>query len=556
MSTGTQGHLRERTNMHKLNDELSDLLNQITECTNGQKPIPDAVFESLQNNPSFGLEVLNWLSFDDNLANVENDQLVSMLQFMEFSLSQLRAALNLKTRGSDVLLDKYNQGLSHIILNNPNLNLIRALFNIFIDAELEIDEQSKENYLQLLGERLSEIDGDDEEAIDIRDIDEDSDISAYEIAHALFVESSALPQDYINAFLQDLIDVGSPKSLNTAVLFLLHPLPKARAAVLENLIPLFAKKTLSETALGRLIKISHWLKGESKEKVQHLIKLNEQRKVEPSYVTPAKAVDIYATEMDGAGNQALFFVIRRSKSYQSAGLVLRKNQGLKDAWLSTNLKKDEALAPIKQGKEQGLELKKVDKAYADLAINHALYQALEHESPPDIYALELSDALSSTWKPEAVQFSKEIETLATECPEIKEPDWQEKSKQRSNKWPRTKPHYTSWFIESIEIDKVVNQNSSFKNGIKFCDIEQAANDLLDNFFEEHRKDWIAHFYWLSHWSKVSSRKNELFWKDCLFIARELSNNAPMNSFPILDRIAKESIVHSLETMELRKSHLN
>jgi hypothetical protein len=541
--------------MHTLSNDLTALLDKITECTNNQTPIPEEFFDALQNHPEFGLAVLNWLSFEHNLINVENDRLVSMLQFMEFTLSQLKASLALNTRGSDALLEKFNQALSQIILNNPNLNLIRALFNIFIDAELEINEEIKENYLQLLSDRLNEIESDDN-TIDIRDIDEDSDISAYEIAHALFIESSALPQDYINAFLQDLIDVGSTKSLNTAVLFLLHPLANARKEVLENLVPLFAQKTLSETALGRLKKISHWLKGEDKEKVTHLIKLNEQRNVKANYIKPAKSVEIYATEIDGAGNQAMFFVIKRSKSYQSAGLVLRKGQGIKDAWLSVNLSKEEAFAPIKQGKEQGLILRKVDKAYADLAINHSLSQAVAQESLPDIYALELSDALSSSWKPKAIDFNKALIDLAKKAPEINRLEWQEKSLQRSKKWPHTKSNYTSWFIESGEIDKVVNQNSSFKNGIKFCDIEKASRDIVSQFFEQHRDNWLAHFYWLALWASVKSRKNELFWKDCLFIAKALSEGSPMSRFPILDKIAKESIVHSLETMEMRKSHLN
>lgn len=538
--------------MQELSPKLETLLNLITESGQNQVPVPNEVFEAIGNNLDYSVELLNWLSYEEHLIEVSNEKLTSILQCIEFSLNQLKASSDHHMRGAQNTFNALNEALSNIILNNPNLNLVRALFNIFIDSGLPISEDIKEDYLHLVSDRMSDLE-ESENALEIKDIEEDSDISAFEIAHALFVESSALPRDYILAFLQDLIDVGSVKSLNTAILFLLHPLASAREMVLEDFSSLLAKKPLSAISLSRLIKINHWLNHPS---LKHLIELNQQRGVLlPEAKSPE--IQVYATEIDCTGAQALFFVLKRhNRFFQSAGLVIKKAIGLKDAWVSDGVSKKEAMEPIVHSQEQGLSLRKVDLEYANSLINHILSQAVAKNNIPDIHVLELSEELNQTWKPIPIDFKKAITELAKNTSNLDDATWQKKSLIRSKSWPQTKENYASWFLESLDVDRVVNQNSTFKNGIKFCDVEKTAINIVDEVFEKSREDWIEHFYCLAYWSSISARKNELFWQDSLYIAKLLLHGAPMKDIPLLDKIAKESIVHSLETMEQRKSHLS
>ena len=147
-----------------------------------------------------------------------------------------------------------------------------------------------------------------------------------------------------------------------------------------------------------------------------------------------------------------------------------------------------------------------------------------------------------------------MENLAQEIGPLDE-NFYKKSLARSGKWQKTKHFTHSWFEESSELDRAVNQFCSFVDGVKHCDLDKASHEIIREYFEQQRDKWLEHFLWMALWAKPASRHNELLWKDCFVLANLISENSPLAALPIMDVICEESVILSIETMQYRKNPL-
>ncbi len=110
-------------------------------------------------------------------------------------------------------------------------------------------------------------------------------------------------------------------------------------------------------------------------------------------------------------------------------------------------------------------------------------------------------------------------------------------------------------MESAAVDKLVNRCSSFVDGVKVCQLDEAIDAIFKEDMELHREQWLFHFLWVSLWMKARSRKNEKMWQDSFIIAHTIQSGEPLSSIPILRDICRQSVINSIETMQDRKTHL-
>ena len=73
-------------------------------------------------------------------------------------------------------------------------------------------------------------------------------------------------------------------------------------------------------------------------------------------------------------------------------------------------------------------------------------------------------------------------------------------------------------MENPLIDKIVNHNSSFVDGVRVCRLEDAIEAVFAEEMELHRDKWQFHFLWIALWVKAKERKNEKVWQDSFLIA--------------------------------------
>ena len=106
------------------------------------------------------------------------------------------------------------------------------------------------------------------------------------------------------------------------------------------------------------------------------------------------------------------------------------------------------------------------------------------------------------------------------------------------------------------MDKIVNQHSVFVDGVKVCHLANAMDAVFVEEMEPNREKWQFHFLWVALWAKAAARKNEKTWQDSFLIAYTIREGVPLKEIPIMQEICHLSVLHSVETMQERKTYLS
>ena len=547
------------------NKELKAFFEQLVVCFDNDTPLPAKIYEAIQNKPEYGLEVMGLLPEIEALSKKEPNNsptdepsalLMACLHYIEMCLMHLNLAQEHHQKWAEELISHYQAELFSLLNNNPSLSSALPVINLFFDAEIHVSEEIKERYLEVMDSNQTQEDlVEHQQKIVEQLLSDNSDASDFEIAELFLSQTNALPRDYFPSFLKELLTFGLVKAFNSATLFCLHPILEIRNIIIQHANAIFEEITLPGESMSRLLMIRHWLPDVEKGHLELLINNQRKKGAVFSDLRQAKIIDIYATEMDGTGAQALFLIIKRKKGFQSAGLLVKRYFGIKDTWLSPVMSKKCAYDYAKESLHGDFLLRKVDTNYLDLLIADHIYQAQKIDTVPHINLLQIQEITGSQWQAQPLHIEQVIDTLMTGCPEINK-EWQLKSLERSSHWYKKYKFTEAWYDESPELDKLANQFCSFVEGVKRCNVSNALLPIMDQYFEERRGQWLEHFIWLALWSKPSARHNEYLWKDALIISNCLYNNMPMRDIPIMRIIAEHSILQSVETMESRKTHLN
>lgn len=548
------------TNKH--NKKIMQLLSELSECMLKETPLSQDFYDELQENPEFGIDVLRLFPTldEDNNGEVENngdeELIMASFHFIELCLVHLRIASDHNQPWADKLIQLYQDELATLMDEYPTLSCWMPIINLFFSADIKLNDTVKNTYISMLEiSQKSEQDARTQQILMQQLLSDDSDNSEFEIAELFFAQTSALPKEYFPAFVGELLSFKANKAINTAVLFLLHPDSAIRHAVLKDTKELFLNTLLPPESTSRLPVIRQWLPDTEKHYIDTLL-LNQRKKgVEFATLTPSKIIDIHATEMDGSGAQAIFFLIKHGTHYQATGVLIKRHFGIKDTWLSPPLNKERAKNYATQGMSKNIILRKVDKFYVELLLAHHIYQGQRKGSVPNVSLLALQEMMGLNWQANPLNITKTLAELKETLPEIDEA-WIEKSLKRSGRWYKNKTFTESWFDESAELDRIVNTHCSFVDGTKFCNIENATIDVMEQYLEPKREQWVEHFVWMALWAKPHARYNEYLWKDCYLLASLLKEGCPIEEIPLMHVISEHNILTSVETMEYRKTHLS
>lgn len=542
------------------NIEIKQLLEQLEESFKNDTPLAASVYDAVQKKPEYGIDVMKLLPQLDlkNKADLEEEPstfLMSCLHYIEMCLMQLKLAQEHNQKWADDLISQYQAELLTLLKDNPTLTCWLPVINLFFEADLHVSEEIKEMYLHVVesNQKHEEILEHQQQVLE-QLLADDSEASDFEIAELFLSQTNALPQDYFPSFLNELLTFNYKKAINAAVLFLLHPTLGVRDSIIQHANEIFSEVILPGESMSRLLMIRHWLPDVEKGSLELLISNQRKKGAVFSELKQAEVIDIYATEMDGTGSQALFLIIKRKRGFQAAGLLAKRYFGIKDTWLGPVMSKANAKNYAKDSLHGDFILKKVSKDYLDLLIADHIYQAQKIDTVPHLILLQIQELTGSQWQAQPINIESTIDHLLTACPEINK-EWHLQSLKRSGNWYKKYKFTEAWYDESPELDQLANQFCNFIDGVKQCNISQALEPVLEHYFEERRGQWLEHFIWLALWSKPSARHNEYLWKDALIVAYCLYNNMPMREIPIIRVIAEHSILQSVETMESRKTHL-
>lgn len=520
-------------------------------------PNPEFYSHFLQE-PTLALHLVELIDEVDETKLDDNQAYYSACVFaLDICVAQLQSAIE----GGNKLADRtLNQLMNHITVaitsRKHTLSFWLPVLNAFYEVHAELSPELKDAYFDLANddddlspeEELSHLDS-------IRDlIQELADLSVFDIAENFFAQSYAMPPDFFADLVADLYSID--EGMDIALLTLLHPNPEVREVVVaihEHLMP---DITLSSISLTRMQAIKNWYPPEYHTQFDRWIKLQRKKGVVfMNAAIAASVVRIKASEVDGSGAQGLFIHLRKNRKNRLCGMLLKKNIGIKDAWITPVISRADVAHYYDEAFDDSVMLRDVDMTYLLMMTNHFLAITIEQGAMPDLHLLEIQEELGLHFLPQKLDVDYLIEQLGVLISPFTSESTRE-SLNRSKTWPKNKRFTESWYIENVHVDKLVNRCCSFVEGVKVCRFDEAMQTVFSQEMELHREHWLFHFLWITLWLKSRARKNEKIWQDSFFIVYAIQTDMPLGSIPIMREICRESVVNSIETMQERRTHLN
>jgi len=474
---------------------------------------------------------------------------------IDICVAQLQSAQETGYKLGEKILNQLMHRLAQAINKGEHsLSFWLPILNAFYDVHVELSPELRDAYLELAGQDDAEFADESDHLEAIRGmIDELSDLSVFDIADNFFAQSHAMPAEFFADLIVDLCSLEEGHDI--ALLALLHPKPDVREMVIATLDQLMDTITLSPQSLSRLLVIKNWHPAEYHDHFNHWIKSQRLKGVVFQKEPKVPASRIKASEVDGSGAQGLFIHVKQGRSNRLCGLLFKQGVGIKDAWITPPMTAADVKKYYDDAFDESVTLRDVDQDYLELITNHFLATTTADGSMPDLHLLEIQELAGLHFLPEFLDVDDIINELGVQIT----PFTQETviaSFKRSRSWLDDKQFTESWYTENAHIDKLVNRCSSFVDGVKVCDTEQAVQAVFEQELETHRDKWLFHFIWITLWLKARGRKNEKVWQDSFFIAHAIHSGLPLTDIPVMHEICHQTVVNSIETMNERRTHLN
>ena len=547
---------RFRNNMTPLK-KLNKWITMIAVFIQQDKDIDPECYTYFIDNPELALQVVDVIAgFDERRVDANPSRYTACIFVLDICVARLQAASESSSKQAEKTLQQLMAHLANALLaRQHSLSFWLPILNAFYEVHVELSADLKAAYLTLANQESIDTPADEVAHLSsIRDlIKELSDLTVFDIAENFFAQSYAMPPDFFIDLVLDLYHLEEGQDI--ALLTLLHPNQEVREIVVATLDSLMPTIQLSSIALSRLQMIKHWYPTEYHAQFNRWITLQRKKEVVFHRASPAKIIQLKASEIDGGGAQGIFIHIRKKGRNRLCGLLLKHHQGIKDAWITPEISVEDVHHYYDEAFDDSIMLRRIDMPYLIMMTNHFLAVTLAQSGMPDLHLLEIQEELGVQFTAQMLDVDDVMQQLSVQISPFTEETIQTSLK-RSQKWPHTKQFVESWFVENAQVDKLVNQCSGFVDGIKVCELDQAVAAVFEEELEQHRDRWVFHFLWVSLWMKVNARSTEVMWQDSFILGHLIHTGAPMVSIPLMQTIAKKSVLNSIETMQERRTHLS
>lgn len=537
--------------LHRLIAEMAVLIER------NDDPDPQ-LYALFFQHPEYSIDLINIINNLDEDVMHDTPPVYSACVFgLDICVAQLQAATEANNKVVAKSLTALMNYLAEVINTKKHtLSFWLPVLNAFYEVHVELTPELKDAYFELASQEDDGMEEMDEvtHLDSIRDlIHELSDLSVFDIAENFFAQSYAMPPDFFSDLIIDLYSIKEGQDI--ALLILLHPKAEVREIALATLNHLMDKITLSSASLSRLQVIRNWYSESYHSIFDGWIKLQRKKEVvfepEPQLAT----MTVKATEVDGSGSQGIFIHVRHKRKNRLCGLLLKYDIGLKDAWITPAISAKEVAEYYRQAFDENVTLREVDIDYLQLMLEHFLAITVEKGEVPYLHFLEIQELLGLRLRPNKLDLDYLFEQLSIQITPFTEEVIQE-SLQRTKSWLKNKQFTESWYLESPVIDKIVNHNSSFVDGVKVCRLADAIDAVFAEEMEMHRDKWQFHFLWIALWAKAKTKLNEKVWQDSFLIAYTIHSGIPLQDIPVMKEICYQTVINSVETMRERRTHLS
>ncbi|RVU34342.1 plasmid pRiA4b ORF-3 family protein [Rheinheimera riviphila] len=322
---------------------LTTLLTQLDKSAKANKAdkFSPTGHESFLEQPAVALHLIAVLLTSSGLLNEQQQEHRGML--LQYSLKMCLTNDELSAAAIAEFQQMIEQQLRQYLHTQlkPDFPVLRALINILFRAEILISDALLAQINQAEYPQPGDSAEFSEEVLHhlLADIAaECQDASLYELTDFLFEQFSQLPPEVAPMIAMMMLQATDEKLRSSATLFLLHPHPLFRKAMLDALPSLAQKKLLRSTDLQRLVWLRNWLQQDAHPTLDRCIKLLQRQQLPAAPVAEKVTITaVTATPMDNSGAMMLIVELKQDRHFLLFSFMLKQGDGIKDAFITPPL---------------------------------------------------------------------------------------------------------------------------------------------------------------------------------------------------------------------------
>jgi hypothetical protein len=342
----------------------------------------------------------------------------------------------------------------------------------------------------------------------------------------------------LRAYLTHELGLSSHAVLREAVpLLLLEPEPVVRQSAAAVLAQIASPSTFSSVMLRRTLLLRNWIPEAERAAIDRLVRKARLEGVECAQWTPAPALSIQSTIVDGSGAQSLVLTTPNGSLGLFGGLLLKQGFGVRDAWCDLAVPRREIIRSLKETRCE-MAWRMTGRDHLGTVVQHHIARGLAVGHLPQLQIVEIAEAIGAAdWKDRALDIAVETQQLlAGSGASAFNPAQITSSLRRSGEWIESDPMVQSWFEDGAAVRALIDRRPRLKPDV-------AVRRMLEEVLPARREAWTERLVLLALWLRDSTEgalPAEL-WQDCAVLAHELRVGRPLAELPAMVAIAERSI---------------
>ena len=315
--------------------------------------------------------------------------------------------------------------------------------------------------------------------------------------------------------------------------FLLDADPVPGAAVLGALVAQVRRHPVPSRLVERLVCLRPWLPPARQPNLDAAIRALRPRMIAPVVRNEGEIKALLASLCDGAGAQSLFALLKRSRRFALASVLIKADVGVADAWLREGLSKREADGVVAQI-IAGAEAAEVSAGFVKMRLADALAMNVDRQTPPPFGLLQVSEALGlGILQPGALSPLALAERLLAGLPSDRaDPEATAAAHVDAADWPDQFETVASWFEGGEAVEALLRPIPTRRKRI-------AA--VLTRHLPGRRLFWAERCAWMAAALKNSAADNGEAWLTFALVARDLARGKALVDVPLFDIIAETTV---------------
>lgn len=295
--------------------------------------------------------------------------------------------------------------------------------------------------------------------------------------------------------------------------------------------------TLSPDALRRAIALRNWIPAGDRPALDGAIRKARVAGAQTgAWPSPTPDLEFYVSTIDGSGAQNIFATSRVGKKGLFAGILVRFGTGVIDTWIDPEVSRGKITKLLKEA-QMGAACTRVDRAFIDTLVQHALGTSVAHNSVPPAALLELAELLGgSEWKDRRLDVADEAAGMFEALnPADRSFAGIAAGYARGLDWMTKDDLFSSYFEDGPEVKTTLA-------GLSRSDKIGMTALVLSDVLPAKRAEWAERFLMMAKWhAAAADAKLRDKARDLVLVAHALADDGPLEEIPIMAVIATQTV---------------